>query len=212
MTTDRNKSEDRDPTLPGGIIHSYQQYDPKNFPSPTAPPPDLASAAMEHMLAYGSLRDLTPEELAEAIHLDPSMFPSLGPSLGSLIAMLEEREKEILERYDVEPSRKAAAEAYRESVRQTQAPKQFRGDFERAAKSEQIRELERLYEAQKDDTSAFAGDLMGVIGSLADKYQIEQLSGDTPSPGVSRCRCRKRSTSRTSWRPSTNCSPSSARR
>jgi uncharacterized protein with von Willebrand factor type A (vWA) domain len=177
VTTERNKSGDREPGLPGGIIHSYQQYDPKSFPSPTAPPPDLASAAMEHMLAYGSLRDLTPEELAEAVHLDPSMFPSLGPSLGSLIAMLEERKKEILARYDVEPSRKAAAEAYRESVRQTQPPKTFRGDYERAAKSEQIRDLERLYEAQKDDTSAFAGDLMGVIGSLADKYQIEQLSG-----------------------------------
>jgi uncharacterized protein with von Willebrand factor type A (vWA) domain len=178
VTKDRDKSEANGPdALPGGIIHSYQQYDPKNFPSPTAPPPDLASAAMEHMLAYGNLRDLTPEELAEAIHLDPSMFPSLGPSLGSLIAMLEERKKEILERYDVEPSRKAAAEAYRESVRESQPPKQFRGDFERAAKAEQIRELERLYEAQKDDTSPFAGDLMGVIGSLADKYQIEQLSG-----------------------------------
>lgn len=150
---------------------------------------------MEHMLAYGNLRDLTPEELAGAIHLDPSMFPSLGPSLGSLIAMLERRKKEILERFDVEPSRKAAAQAYRESVRESQPPQQFRGDFERAAKAEQIRELERLYEAQKDDTSPFAGDLMGVIGSLADKYQIEQLSGRYAFTGRDRCRCRKRLTS-----------------
>ena len=37
----------------GGIIHTYQKYDPVNFPSPTQPPPDLVSPAFEHMLIYG---------------------------------------------------------------------------------------------------------------------------------------------------------------
>ena len=46
----------------GGIIHTYQKYDPKDFPSPTRPPPDMVSGAFEHMLAYGSLRELTDEE------------------------------------------------------------------------------------------------------------------------------------------------------
>ena len=31
----------------GGIIHTYQRYDPKNFPSPTQPPPDLVSPAFK---------------------------------------------------------------------------------------------------------------------------------------------------------------------
>ena len=48
----------------GGIIHTYQKYDPVEFPSPTAPPPDLVSPAFEHLLAYGSTRRLTEEELA----------------------------------------------------------------------------------------------------------------------------------------------------
>ena len=45
----------------GGIIHTYQKYDPVNLPSPTAEPPDLVSPAMEHLLFYGSTRRLTPE-------------------------------------------------------------------------------------------------------------------------------------------------------
>jgi len=43
----------------GGIIHTYQKFDPVNLPSPTAPPPDLVSPAFEHLLTYGSMRELT---------------------------------------------------------------------------------------------------------------------------------------------------------
>ena len=70
----------------GGIIHTYQAFDPKSFPSPTAPPPDLVSGAFEHMLAFGSTRQLTDEELARAIRLDPSQIKGLGPTIESLIA------------------------------------------------------------------------------------------------------------------------------
>ena len=41
-----------------GVIHTYQRYDPKRFPSPTQPPPDLVSPAFEHMLAFGVLAGL----------------------------------------------------------------------------------------------------------------------------------------------------------
>ncbi|MEX1223731.1 MAG: hypothetical protein WEA31_04205, partial [Pirellulales bacterium] len=74
----------------GGVIHTYQRYDPKNFPSPTQPPPDLVSPAFEHMLAFSSMRELSEEELARAVRLDPSQIQGLGPSLDALIAMLEE--------------------------------------------------------------------------------------------------------------------------
>ena len=33
----------------GGIIHTYRVR-PRQLPSPTAPPPDLVSPAMEHLL------------------------------------------------------------------------------------------------------------------------------------------------------------------
>ena len=43
----------------GGVIHTYQKYDPKRFPTPTQPPPDAVSPAFEHMLMFGSRRRLT---------------------------------------------------------------------------------------------------------------------------------------------------------
>ena len=84
----------------GGIIHTYQKYDPVQFPSPTAPPPDLVSPAFEHLLYYGSMRRLTEEELARAVHIDPSQIRGLGPSLESLMALLRERKRKILETYE----------------------------------------------------------------------------------------------------------------
>ena len=68
----------------GGIIHTYQKYDPVNLPAPTQPPPDLVSPALEHFLMFGDARRLTDEELARAIHLDPSQIAGLGPSLDAL--------------------------------------------------------------------------------------------------------------------------------
>ena len=59
------QSSENAPRHRGGVIHTYQQYDPKTFPSPTSPPPDLVSPAFEHMLTYGSMREFTEEELAE---------------------------------------------------------------------------------------------------------------------------------------------------
>ena len=69
----------------GGVIHTYQKFDPKRFPSPTQPPPDLVSPAFEHLLMYGEHRELTEEELARAVRLDPSQIAGLGPSLDALL-------------------------------------------------------------------------------------------------------------------------------
>ncbi len=72
------------------------------------PPPDLVSPALNHMMYYGSMRELTEEELARAIQLDPSQIAGLGPSLDALIAMLEERKRNILETYETDGVRKKA--------------------------------------------------------------------------------------------------------
>src|SRR4051812_43815741 len=139
-------------TTPGGLVHSYQGYDPKNFPSPTAPPPDMASAAFEHMLAFGSMRHLTEEELARAIHLDPSMFPKLGPSLEALTALLEERKRKILSKYETDTVQELAKEAFRDeaaAAQQSGVPKQSEPALTRAIREEQINDLERLWYRQK---------------------------------------------------------------
>src|SRR5215475_7645693 len=109
----------------GGVIHTYQRYDPKRFPSPTQPPPDLVSPAFEHMLMFGERRELTEEELARAIRLDPSQIAGLGPSIEALIAMLEERKRKILARYETRTVRQRAHKAFHTPAAENKPPKKF---------------------------------------------------------------------------------------
>lgn len=161
----------------GGVIHTYQKYDPKKFPSPTQPPPDLVSPALEHLLMYGDYHELTDEELARAIHLDPSQIAGLGPSIEALIAMLRERKRKILETYETDAVKKAAAKQYRREGEELKPPKDLRDRFYRAFHDEQLRELERLYFLHGNDTSRFARDLVRLTDKLGDKYQIDELAG-----------------------------------
>ncbi|MCA9234200.1 MAG: hypothetical protein KDA44_01930 [Planctomycetales bacterium] len=160
----------------GGVIHTYQQYDPKRFPSPTQPPPDLVSSAFEHMLMFGERRELTPEELARAVRIDPSQIAGLGPSIDALLAMLRERKRKILERYETRKVRRRAEKAYRQQAQAINPPRKHRERFRQAAGQEQIRELERLWYAAGDDQSPFAGSLVQLIEMLGEKYQVEQLA------------------------------------
>ncbi len=168
----------------GGVIHAYQQYDPKRFPSPTQPGgPDLASAAFEHMLMFGGRRELTPEELARAVRFDPSQIAGLGPSIDALLAILKERKRKILERYETEKVRAKAAKVFAERAEEIRAPKNLRQRFHQAVVHEQIRELERLWYAAGDDNSPFARNLLPLIESLGEKYQVEQLAAKYPFTG-----------------------------
>lgn len=160
----------------GGVIHTYQKYDPREFPSPTAPPPDLASAAFEHMLRYGSMRRLTPEELARAVKLDISQIAGLGPSLDALIAMLEDQKRKILATYETEAAQQAAARGYREAAGAVEPPAKMRGAFEKAAREEQIADLEKLWYSAGDDSSPLARALMAAMNRLGEKYQVDELA------------------------------------
>lgn len=171
---------------PPGLIHTYLAYDPKTFPSPTAPPPDVASAALDHMLTYGSLRHLSEEDLANAVKLDITQIAGLGPSLDALIAMLEERKRRILETYEVESALKDAQRRYESSTREARPPREHRDRFHSATRSQQIRDLERLYEDLRDDTSDFANDILRVAERLGDLYQVEQLLAGYTFTGTTR--------------------------
>ena len=162
----------------GGVIHTYQRYDPRRFPSPTEPPPDLVSHAFEHMLMYGERRELTEEELARAIRIDPSQIAGLGPSLDALLALLKERKRKILQRYETRKVRQSAHSAFAEHAQSIRPPKRHRDRFRQAVQQEQLRDFERLWYAVGDDQSSFARALVGVIESLGDKYQIEQLAAE----------------------------------
>ncbi len=161
----------------GGVIHTYQKYDPKHFPSPTEPPPDVVSPAFEHLLAYGSLRELTDEELARAIKLDPSQIAALGPSLESLMALLRERKRKILETFETDSVQAAAGKVFDEAAKSITPPKPLRKQFDRAVEDQQIRELERVWYQHGNDRSPFARQLIQLIDRLGDKYQVDELAG-----------------------------------
>lgn len=160
---------------PGGIIHTYRKYDPQRFPLPDAAAPDLVSPAFEHLLAYGSLKHLTPEELAEAVELDPRQIAGLGPSLEGLRALLEERKRRILETYETQAVRRAAEAAYRAQAERMQPPPALRGRLEAALRSEQLVDLERLW-YRVEQRSAFARQLVQLRQRLADRDEIEELA------------------------------------
>jgi len=172
---DAPRRRGRDSRAPGGVIHSYQRYDPKRFPSPTSPPPDLASAAFEHMLQYGSTRGLTPEELANAIHLDPSQIAGLGPSLESLIEMLEQRKAKILSTYETSRALKQAGEQVAQTAAERTPPSDLAPDFNEAVRDEQIRDLERLWWRLDKRGDPFAPAILHVAEALGRKYEIEEL-------------------------------------
>ncbi|HZU37856.1 MAG TPA: hypothetical protein VFA18_18185, partial [Gemmataceae bacterium] len=161
----------------GGIIHTYQKFDPVKFPSPTQPPPDLVSPAFEHMLMYGSTRRLTEEELARAIHLDPSQIAGLGPSLDALRAILEERKRKILATYETERAQNEAHRRFHGLASDMQPPKNLSRRFQEAVRDEQLRDLERLWYQTGDERSKFARQLLHLVEHLGEKYQVDELAG-----------------------------------
>ncbi|HAA70511.1 MAG TPA: hypothetical protein DCE55_15345 [Planctomycetaceae bacterium] len=160
----------------GGIIHTYQKYDPRNFPSPTTPPVDLASSAFEHALMFGDLRRLTDEELARAVKLDPSQIGGLGPSIDALRALLLERKRKILARYETDTVVEKSARAYQQMGFAITPPRKARRRYEQAFLEEQLYDLERLWYAVEDQRSDFARSLMQLMGVLGNRYQVEELA------------------------------------
>ncbi len=160
----------------GGIVHTYQQYDPRAFPSPSQAPPDIVSPAFEHMLEWGSMRELTEEELANAIRLDPGQFAGLGPSLEALIAMLKERKQKILSTWETRTVQKKADRRFTQEASEAKPPSKLSKMFRQAVTDEQIYQLESLwYRAEKSDPH-FASQLLSLMETLGEKYQIDHLA------------------------------------
>ena len=162
----------------GGIVHTYQRYDPARIPPPRPPETDLLAAAMEHLLEFGDLDEmqLTAEQLADAIVLEPDQIAGLGPSIDSLKRKLEEIRRKILERYETGSVRKQARREFHEAAARARPPAAHRAAFERAVQEEQLRRLERLWYAQDDDQGRFAAELVGLTDRLGKAYQLDELA------------------------------------
>lgn len=160
----------------GGIVHTYQRYDPARIPPPRPPAIDLVTPAMEHLLEFGDGFELTEEQLADAIVLSPEQIRGLGPSLESIRRRLEEARRKILETHETDAVRKRARQRFRDAAQRAQPPAKSREGFAKAVREEQIRSLERLWYAQDDDQSPFAGQLAGLIDVLGEVYQVDELA------------------------------------
>lgn len=160
----------------GGIIHTYQKYDPLQLPGPRSDPPDLVTPAFDHWLRYGHLRELSPEELAKAVRLDPSQIAGLGPSLDSLIQRLLERKRKILETYETDEVLEDAAQRFQETARRFDPPGKWAKRYEKAIREEQLYDLEQLYYATGSERDPLARHLVQLMDRLADKYQVEELA------------------------------------
>jgi uncharacterized protein with von Willebrand factor type A (vWA) domain len=160
----------------GGIVHTYQRYDPARIPPPRPPAIDLVTPAMEHLLEFGDGSELTEEQLADAIVLSPEQIRGLGPSLESIRRRLEEARRKILETYETDAARKRARQRFRGLAQRAQPPARHRDGLAKAVREEQIRQLERLWYAQDDDQSPFAGQLAGLIDALGEVYEVDELA------------------------------------
>jgi uncharacterized protein with von Willebrand factor type A (vWA) domain len=160
----------------GGIIHTYQKFDPVHFPSPTEPPPDLVSPAFEHLLFYGNTRRLTEEELARAIRIDPSQIRGLGPSLEALMAILQDRKRKILATYETDTVQEQARRQFADLAERVQPPPRLAGRYREAVREEQLHELEQLWYKAGDEGSKFARQLLQLVDRLGDKYQVDELA------------------------------------
>ncbi len=159
----------------GGILHTYQKYDPVNLPGPTQPQSDIVTPLMNQMMAYGSRRELTDEEMARAIRLDPSQLSQMGPSLDYMRAVLEDQKRKILEKYETDSVRKEAIKVFRKRAKKAPPmdPK-LRKEYDKAINERQLYDLERVWYRCGDD-NVLSGHLMSVIGRLQDEYEIEDL-------------------------------------
>ncbi len=162
----------------GGVVHRYQKYDPARIPPPRAPEADLVSPAMEHLLEFGSIDELTDEQLAEAVVIDPEQIKGFGPSIESLKRQLEERRRRILERYETDRVQKQSRKAVKAAAERADPPAEHREAFRKAVREGQLRQLERLWYAQDDDQSPFAAAIVGIMDRLGDQYQVEELAAN----------------------------------
>src|SRR6516164_11864922 len=149
-----------EPDRLGGVIHTYQKFDPVHFPSPTEPPPDMVSPAFDHLLMYGNTRRLTEEELARAIRIDPRQIRGFGPSIESLMAILRERKRKILETYETGQVQTEAYRNFHRQAEQMKPPAKIAKQFHEAVREEQLYDLEQLWYRAGGEKNDFARQLL----------------------------------------------------
>ena len=140
------------------------------------PETDIVTPMMNQMLSWGSQRPLTEEEMARAIKLDPSQLSQLGPSIDYMKAILEDKKRRLLEKYETDSVRKKADKAFKKKAKSSPPMKEsLKSKYDQAIQRQQLYELENIWFKVNNDADETAQHLMSVIARLQDKYQIDEL-------------------------------------
>lgn len=128
-------------------------------------------------MMYGNFHELTDEQLANAVRLDPSQIAGLGPSIDFLRALLEERKRKILETYEARTVQHKASKAFRQAAKRVKPTAKMEKLFRTAINQEQPFMIERLwYVADDDNDSDLASKLLATGAAMQDKHNIEELA------------------------------------
>lgn len=173
---DDANGESRSVPRHGGVVHTYQKYDPQRLPGPNIANQDLVSPAMNSLLAHGTLRQLTEEELARAVRLTPEQFRQLGPGLDQIQAQLEDFRRRILEKYETGTVQELARDAFHNAARKMVPPPKSRQAFDRAVREEQLYDLERVWYLAGNTAPEFTSRLPALMQHLGNKYEIDELA------------------------------------
>jgi uncharacterized protein with von Willebrand factor type A (vWA) domain len=122
------------------------------------------------------MRRLTEEELARAVHIDPSQVRGLGPSIDYLRMLLEERKRKILSTYETAEVQTEARRAFRDQAEQMKPPPKISRQFQEAVREEQLHDLEQLWYRSGDEHGPFARQLLKLAERLGEKYQVDELA------------------------------------
>jgi len=133
---------------------------------------------MDQMMMYGTPRQLTEEELANAVKLDPEQFKNLGPSLDMIKAMLEDQRRKILETYETKTVQEEAKKVFRKKAKQIKVPKDLKPAYKEAVNREQLYDLENMWYRINDDGSELAQQIMNLMARLGDKYGVDELAAN----------------------------------
>ncbi len=162
---------------PGGIVHTYQKYDPVHFPSPTAPPPDMVSPFDEppapvRRRATSSPRNNSRTPSASTRRRSPDSGRASTP-FATCSSNVSGRSSPRTRRSTSASSRRST---FRDAAKKLTPPAKLAEPYRKAVKEEQLHDLEGLYFRVGNDRDQFALGLVLVVGLLGEKYQVDELA------------------------------------
>ena len=149
----------------GGIIHTYQKYDPEELSQPDAAAarPGLAGVRAHADVRQHARADRRGAGPGRSISI-PARSPGWARASKRCGQCCCERKRKILEKYETDSvAEDGRATPIANGRRRSSRPSSCASRFDRAFSDEQLRELERLWYQAGDERSQFARQLVQLV-------------------------------------------------